>query len=509
MAQPPSRWQAEAPASPTLDEAAPHGYGAAMSTPLDPALIDRFAAIVGARHALRDPSDQAPFLTEWRDIYRGETPVVLRPGTTAEVCAILALADATGTQVVPQGGNTGLVGGQIPVPGQGEILLSLSRLDRVRQVDPVGNTITVEAGATLEAVHRAATEADRLFALTLASQGSCSVGGNVSTNAGGTAVLSWGNTRDLVLGLEVVLADGRLWTGLSGLRKDNAGYDLKQIFIGSEGTLGVVTAAVLKLHPRPRETAVAFAGLATPADALAFLVRARDAAGPLLTGFELMIGRGLDFVARHLPGARQPVSGRHAWWVLIEVSAPMADGTAGRLLEAALADAIAAGEVQDAAMASSLAQAAAFWQLRHAMSEVQKHEGGSIKHDVSVPLAALPAFLEEAMAAAEAAVPGCRPVPFGHMGDGNIHFNVSQPVGADKAAFLAGWEAMNAVVHAVVVRHGGSVAAEHGVGRLKADLLADVRPALDLELMRRLKTALDPKGTLNPGRVLTTRPTAG
>jgi FAD/FMN-containing dehydrogenase len=468
----------------------------------DAALIDCFAAIVGERNALRDPADQAAFLTEWRDLYRGETPLVLRPGSTAEVSAILALADATGTRIVPQGGNTGLVGGQIPVPGRGEILLSLSRLDRIRSVDPIGNVMVVEAGATLDAVHRAAAEVDRMFALTLASQGSCSVGGNVSTNAGGTAVLSWGNTRDLVLGLEVVLADGRVLDGLRRLRKDNAGYDLKQIFIGSEGTLGVVTAAVLKLHPRPKETAVAFAGVASPAAALALLVRARDAAGPLLTGFEVMIGLGLEFVARHLPGARDPLSGRHAWYVLIEVSAPVADGTAARILETALADAMSAGEVEDAAVAASLAQGAAFWQLRHGMSEVQKHEGGSIKHDVSVPLASLPAFLEEAMAAAEAVVPGCRPVPFGHMGDGNIHFNVSQPVGADRADFLARWDVMNAAVHAVVMRHGGSIAAEHGVGRLKAPLLEAVRPAVDIELMRRLKLALDPNGTLNPGRVL-------
>jgi FAD/FMN-containing dehydrogenase len=459
-----------------------------MTRQFDPALLDRFAAIVGPRHALRDPS--------------GETPLVLRPGSTAEVAAILALADGTGTRIVPQGGNTGLVGAQIPIPGRNEILLSLKRLDRIRSVDPVGNVVVVEAGATLDAVHRAAENVDRLFALTLASQGSCSVGGNVATNAGGTAVLSWGNTRDLVLGLEVVLADGRILDGLRGLRKDNAGYDLKQIFIGSEGTLGVVTAAVLKLHPRSRETAVALAGLSSPADALAFLVRARDVAGPLLTGFELMIGRGLEFVARHLPGARDPLGRRHGWYVLVEISAPTADGTAARLLEGALADAIEAGEVEDAAVAASLTQGVDFWRLRHGMSEVQKHEGGSIKHDVSVPLAALPAFLEEAIAAVERVVPGCRPVPFGHMGDGNIHFNVSQPVGADKAAFLAGWDAMNEIVHAIVVRHGGSVAAEHGVGRLKAELLERVRSPVDLDVMRRLKQALDPNGTLSPGRVL-------
>jgi FAD/FMN-containing dehydrogenase len=473
-----------------------------MTATLDPAVLDRLAAIVGRKHVLTHPADQAGYLVEWRDLYRGETPAVLRPGSTAEVAEIVALADRSGLKLVPQGGNTGLVGGQIPVPGSGEIVLSLGRLDRVRSVDPLGYTITVEAGATLEAVQRAAEDADRLFPLTLASQGSCAIGGNIATNAGGTAVLSYGNIRDLTLGLEVVLADGTIWNGLRALRKDNAGYDLKQLFIGSEGTLGVITAAVLKLLPRPREVAVALAGLRTPAAALDLLGATRDAAGPLLTGFELMIGRGLEFVVRHGSGARSPLEGKHPWYVLLEISAPTADGTAARLMESALGQALGHGVVDDAAIAASLGQASDFWALRHLMSEVQKHEGGSIKHDVSVPIGALPAFLEEAIEAVESAFPGSRPIPFGHMGDGNIHFNVSQPVGADKAEFLARWEAMNAVVHGVVARYGGSVAAEHGVGRLKAGLLADIRPAVDLDLMHRLKAALDPNGTLNPGRVL-------
>lgn len=465
-------------------------------------LVARFAAIVGARHAITAPEDQAPYLVEWRDLFRGETPVVLRPGSVEEVSAILRLASETGTAIVPQGGNTGLVGGQIPVPGRGEILLSLQRLDRVRAVDPLGNTITVEAGATLDAVHAAAGAVDRLFPLTLASQGSCRIGGNVASNAGGTAVLAYGNTRDLTLGLEVVLADGRIWNGLRALRKDNAGYDLKQLFIGSEGTLGVVTAAVLKLYPRPREVSVAIAGMATPAAALALLQRARDVAGPALTGFELMIGTGVRFALTHLPGARDPLTGPHRWYVLLEISSGSSDGAAAAAMEAALGGALEAGDIDDAVVAASLSQAADFWKLRHGMSEVQKFEGGSIKHDVSVPLSDLPAFLEEAIEAVTVAVPGCRPIPFGHMGDGNIHFNVSQPVGADKAAYLAGWDRMNAVVHAVVRRYGGSVAAEHGVGILKRDLLAEVRSEVELDLMRRIKGVLDPAGILNPGRVL-------
>ncbi|WP_181699174.1 FAD-binding oxidoreductase [Chthonobacter albigriseus] len=467
-----------------------------------PDLIQRFSAIVGARHALLDPLDQAPYLTEWRDLYRGETPAVLRPGSVEEVSAILRLADETGTAIVPQGGNTGLVGGQIPVPGSGELVLSLERLNRVRAVDPAGNTITVDAGATLDAVQKAAEAAGRLFPLTLASQGSCRIGGNIATNAGGTAVLSYGNTRDLVLGLEVVLADGRVWNGLRGLRKDNAGYDLKQLFIGSEGTLGVITGAVLKLKPRPAEVAVAMAGMASAAGALRLLGRAQAAAGAGLTGFELMIGRGLQFAVRHLPGARSPFAGEHAWSVLLEISSGARDGAARAAMETTLAAALEAGEIDDAVLAESIGQAEAFWALRHGMSEVQKHEGGSIKHDVSVGVADVPAFLEEAIAAVEAAFPGCRPVPFGHMGDGNIHFNVSQPLGADKAAFLAEWDRMNDVVHAVVARFGGSVAAEHGVGRLKRDLIAATKSPVELDLMRRVKAALDPNGILNPGRVI-------
>ena len=466
------------------------------------ALLERFSAIVGARHAITDSTDQVPYLVEWRDLFRGETPLVLRPGSVEEVAAILKLANETGTPVVPQGGNTGLVGGQIPIPGSGEIVVALQRLDRIRAVDPLGNTITAEAGASLEQVQEAALAADRLFALTLPSQGSCRIGGNVASNAGGTAVLSYGNTRDLVLGLEVVLADGRVWNGLCGLRKDNAGYDLKQLFIGSEGTLGVVTAAVLKLHPRPREVCVAMAALPSPAAALRLLAAAKDAAGFGLTGFELMIGTGMEFAVRHIPGARLPFAEPHPWYVLLEISAGTADGAARRAMETALALSIENGDTSDAVLAESLSQSGDVWRLRHGMSEVQKFEGGSIKHDVSVPIGDLPDFLEEAIAAVQAAFPGARPIPFGHMGDGNIHFNVSQPVGADKAAFLGEWDRMNDVVHQVVARYGGSVAAEHGVGRLKRELLRAIKDPLDLELMERIKTALDPKGILNPGRVI-------
>lgn len=464
--------------------------------------IDGARALLGPSNVLADPADQARYLIEWRDLYRGDTPAVVRPGTTADVAGLVRLAVETGTILVPQGGNTGLVGGQTPVAGAGEIVLSLERLDRVRDVDPNGNTMIVEAGATLDAVHRAAAMVDRIFPLRLASEGSCRIGGNVATNAGGTAVLAYGNTRDLVLGLEVVLADGRVWNGLRRLRKDNAGYDLKQLFIGSEGTLGIVTAVVLKLFPKPKDVAVAFAGLPSPAAALALLGTMKAAAGAGLTGFELVHGEAMVFALRHLSGARRPTADAHPWYVLTEVSTGTADGAARRMLEAGLTDAMEAGAVSDAVIAESLSQAEAFWALRHGLSEVQKHEGGSIKHDVSVPIADLPAFLEEAIAAVEAAFPGCRPVPFGHMGDGNIHFNVSQPVGDDREAFLARWDDMNAVVHAVVRRFEGSVAAEHGVGRLKRALIAQTKDPVELDLMRRLKATMDPAGILNPGRVV-------
>ncbi|SCM75749.1 Oxidoreductase, FAD-binding protein [uncultured Pleomorphomonas sp.] len=472
-----------------------------MKAPSTPDLLSRFAALVGPGHALTEAADKARYLMEWRDLYRGETPLVLRPANTAEVAAILRLAHETKTAIVPQGGNTGLVGGQIPVPGRQEIVVSLERLDRVRSIDPLGNSMVVEAGMPLAAVHAAAEAADRVFPLTLASLGSCQIGGNIATNAGGTAVLAYGNARNLVLGLEVVLADGRVWNGLRRLGKDNAGYDLKQLFIGSEGTLGIVTAAALRLRHRPRGLAAAFVSVASPAAALDLFARAEATASFGLTGFELMSGLAMEFALRHLPGARLPAAAA-PWYVLVEVGSGRSDAEAGAVILDILESAMAAGEALDAAVAQSLSQVDDFWRLRHGMSEVQKHEGGSIKHDVSVPIGDLPAFLDEAMAAVTAAFPGCRPVPFGHMGDGNIHFNVSQPEGGDRQAFLSRWDEMNAVVHDVVRKYDGSVAAEHGVGRLKVDLLAEVKPSLDLELMGRLKDALDPEGILNPGRVI-------
>jgi len=470
-------------------------------TALDPALLARFAALVGERHALRDPLDQVPFLKEWRERYLGDTPLVLLPGSTQEVSAILALADETGTPIVPQGGNTGLVGGQIPNPGGREILVSLKRLNRIRALDPAGNTLDVEAGVTLKAAQEAAEAAGRLFPLSLASEGSCTIGGNISSNAGGTAVIAYGNMRDLVLGLEVVLADGRIWRGLRHLRKDNTGYDLKNLFIGAEGTLGIVTAAVLKLFPRPRAVATAFVGVPSPAAALDLLQLAREEGGGSVTSFELMPRRGVEFVMAHVPGARDPLGSPHPWYVLIEISSFLPAGL-DEAVETLLANALERGIVSDGALAASLDQAAAFWRLREMLSEVQKHEGGSIKHDIAVPVRLVPAFLEKAIPAVEAFVPGARPVPFGHLGDGNLHFNISQPAGGDKQAFLDRWEAVNALVHGIVGEFGGSISAEHGIGRAKRDLLPGVKDPVEMAMMRAVKATLDPKNILNPGKVL-------
>ncbi|NKI58638.1 FAD-binding oxidoreductase [Labrenzia sp. PO1] len=463
---------------------------------------DRFAEMIGAANVLTSPDDQAPYLTEWRDLYQGVTPMVLRPGSTEEVSAVMTYAYQNDLKVVPQGGNTGLVGGQIPQETGDEIVLSLSRLNKVRAVDPAGFTITAEAGVVLETLQNEAENVDRLFPLALGAQGSCQIGGNISTNAGGTAVLAYGNTRDLVLGLEVVLPTGEIWNGLRTLRKDNTGYDLKQLFIGGEGTLGIITAAALKLFPRPKKLEAAFVGLPDPHAALKLFTLAKAQAGPVLTGFEIMPRVGVEFCLRHLEGARDPLEGEHAWYVLMELSSGSEAFPVRDLMESILGEAFEEGLVEDAAFAQNLTQVQDFWHIRHGMSEVQKPEGGSIKHDVSVPVASIPDFLDKAMTAVEDFVPGCRPVPFGHIGDGNIHFNVSQPVGADKEDYLAKWDEMNTIVHGIVGEFGGSISAEHGIGRLKRDLLKDVKQGIELDLMKRIKDAFDPKGLLNPGRVL-------
>jgi D-lactate dehydrogenase (cytochrome) len=434
-----------------------------------------------------------------RDLYRGRTPMVLRPGSVAEVAEILKLANVTGTPVVPQGGNTGLVGGQTPL--NNEIVLSLTRLDRIREVDPTSNTMTCEAGVTLQRAREAAAAADRLYPQLLPSEGTCTIGGNLSTNAGGTAALAHGIARSHVLGIEVALADGRILNNLNKLKKDNTGYDLKNLFIGAEGTLGVITAAVLRLVPRPRAVETAFVGVPSPEAALALLTIATQSAGVGVTSYELMMRLGLEVVMRHAAGCRDPLAQSHPWYVLIELSSQAKSGLRD-VMEDVLAQGLQQGLVTDATIADSLEQAKAFWRVREMMGEAQRHAGGSIKHDVSVPVAAVPEFLKEADAAVTALIPGARPLPFGHLGDGNIHYNVVQPVDADKADFLSRWDEVNAAVFAVVRKYGGSISAEHGIGVMKRDLLPSVKDPVALELMHALKRMLDPKGILNPGKVL-------
>jgi FAD/FMN-containing dehydrogenase len=460
-----------------------------------------FVAIIGERHVLTDPALFAGALVEPRGLYHGNALALLRPSSTDEVAAILAHCHRARIGVVPQGGNTGLVGGQIPDASGDQIILSLQRLDKVREIDALSDTMIVEAGVTLANAQAAAQDAGRLFPLSLASEGSCTIGGNLATNAGGIAVIAYGNARELTIGLEVVLADGRIVNNLSKLRKDNTGYDLKDLFIGAEGTLGIITATALKLFPLPRSRATAFVGLADPHRARRFLALARERAGSHVTSFELVPRIALDLVIDNYAGLRDPLGSSHAWYALIELSSQAPEGldeTMAGLLEAALEQ----GIVEDASIAASLQQRGDFWKLRETISEAQRFFGGSIKHDVSVPTGAVADFIDAASAAVVAFMPGARVVAFGHLGDGNIHFNVSQPIGSEKAAFLAQWSAMNEVVHRVVARFGGSISAEHGIGRLKRELLAKTKDPAALDVMRAIKGALDPLGILNPGKVL-------
>ncbi|MVT55081.1 FAD-binding protein [Bradyrhizobium yuanmingense] len=466
--------------------------------PLAPELIEQFRKIVGDRHAITDPTDIEPYVTEERNLFHGRSPLVLRPGSTAEVSAICKLASAHNIALVPQGGNTGLVGGQ--TPHNGEVVVSLRRLDKIREVDTASNTMTCEAGVVLQIAQAKASEVDRLFPLSLGAEGSCTIGGNLSTNAGGTAALAYGVAREMALGLEVVLADGRVLNSLSKLKKDNTGYNLHNLFIGAEGTLGIITAATLKLFPKPRAIETAFVGLKSPAAALKLLTIAQGEAANALTSFELLSELAVDFSVRHGIDVRDPIAEKHPWYVLMELSSPSED--ARTPLETILGRAMEEEIVDDAVIAASLAQRGAFWKLRDEMSAAQKPEGGSIKHDISVPVAAVPEFIAEADAAVVKLIPGARPVPFGHLGDGNLHYNVSQPIGADTADFLARWHDVNAVVFEIVLRMGGSISAEHGIGVLKRDELPQVKDKTAIELMRSIKAMLDPLGIMNPGKVL-------
>lgn len=461
---------------------------------------DRLLAILGPSGLMEDVDSLAPRLRDHRGRYVGRTPFAIRPSSVDQLSAAMALLYEAGIAMVPQGGNTGLVGGATPDEGGDQVLILTDRMRAIRAIDPAGDTITVEAGCTLAEVQAAAEAADRLYPVSLASEGTCTIGGTLSTNAGGVHVLRWGNTREQVLGLEVVLPDGRVWDGMRALRKDNTGYDLKQLFIGAEGTLGIVTAAVLKLQPRPRGRSVAFCAVPDVEAAVALLQTLRAAAGEALTAFELMPEIGLGFVLEHMPGRQRPLAEASPWYVLTEIASQGADQAA--VMETALAGAVAAGLVLDATIAASEAQAKALWALREDMSDAQRPEGASLKHDVSVPVPRIAAFVAEASAAVLARDPGVRICCFGHVGDGNLHFNLSQPVGSLAADFMARTDEFARLVHDIVHAHHGSISAEHGIGRLKAAEITRYQDQIELDLKRRIKTALDPRGLMNPGKVV-------
>ena len=464
-------------------------------------LLPRLAAVSGDTHVLTSPSDTEPFLVDWRGRYRGAARAVVRPGSTAEVAAIVQLCAEAGVPIVPQGGNTSMCGGATPDASGTAIVVALTRMNRVRAVDADNATITVESGATLHAVQRAAAEVGLLFPLSLASEGSCSIGGNISTNAGGTAVLRFGNARELTLGVEVVLADGRVWDGLRGLRKDNTGYDLKQLFVGGEGTLGIVTAVVLKLFPAPASRVTALAGVANVERAVVLLRRMRQALGDRLTGFELISDIALALSRKHHPGLPDPLPG-HPWYVLLQVDDPSSDVALAATVEAAIATAVETDVVRDAVVASSADQANRLWALRENISEAQRREGPNIKHDIALPVSAIPEFLGRAEQALSAALPGVRFVVFGHLGDGNLHYNLSAPAGVDARGFMTNADVANRIVHDLVHAARGSISAEHGIGQLKRSELTHYKSDLELELMRRIKAAFDPQGIFNPGKVL-------
>jgi FAD/FMN-containing dehydrogenase len=465
------------------------------------AALERIKSVVGPRGWIDDPNEEEPYLTEARRLWRGATRLVVRPASTAEVAEVVRICAETKLAVVPQGGNTGLVAGGVPPEDHDNIVLALGRMNRIRAVDSVNFTMTVEAGCILAQLQEAAAEADRLFPLSLGAEGSCQIGGNLSTNAGGIAVLRYGNARELTLGIEVVLPDGRVWDGLRGLRKDNTGYDLKQLFIGGEGTLGIITAATVKLFPRPRETDTAFLALNKVEDVMDLFARARAATADQLTAFELIPRAALDLALVHIPGTIDPLAARHPWYVLLEMSSSQTESGLRGLLERLLATALEEGLIADGVIAESGAQAKELWHIREAIVEAQLYSG-SIKHDVAVPVSRVADFIIRATAGVCERLPGIRPMAFGHIGDGNIHFNLNQPDGADTAAYLARWQEFNDIVHGIVRDLHGSISAEHGVGRLKRDEITHYKSPVEIELMRRVKLALDPDNIMNPGKLV-------
>jgi len=461
-------------------------------------LTDSLKEILGPNGWTTDEAELEPHLTEWRDIWRGKTLMMVSPDSAEQVSAVVKACRETSTAIVPQGGNTGLCGGSIPDSSGEQVLLSLSRMNQIRDLDPLNHSIVVEAGCTLAAVQDASAAADRFFPLSLAAEGSCQIGGNLSTNAGGINVLRYGTARSQALGLEVVLADGSIWDGLRTLRKDTAGYDLKQIFIGSEGTLGIITAASLRLYPSVRNSRTALVSIDSPDRAVRLLSELRKELSDQIQAFELIPDRAIRYVARHIPACRVPVEPTSAWYVLLESVNSFDD----ELLERLLMNCLEGELITDAVIAKSDSESEDLWRIRHAISEAQKKEGASLKHDVSVPVGAVGEFIEAAEKAVTGYLPGIRMVAFGHVGDGNIHFNLSQPKESDSGAFLARRQEIASVVYDVVVAFGGSISAEHGVGQAKRDDLHKYKSETELTLMKALKNALDPENLLNPGKVI-------
>ncbi|MBY0329646.1 MAG: FAD-binding oxidoreductase [Acetobacteraceae bacterium] len=466
------------------------------------ALLDRLAALLGPRGLLTDPADLEPHLADWRGLYRGRAPCVIRPASTAELAVAVRLCASAGVPLVPQGGNTSMVGGATPDEGGRQVVLSVARMNRIRDIDPLDMTMTAEAGVVVKAAQDAAEAAGCLFPLSFGGEGTAMVGGVLSTNAGGNTTVRYGNARELMLGLEVVLPDGQVWNGLRRLRKDNTGYALRHLFVGAEGTLGIITAAVLRLFARPRDTAVAFCAVRDEDAALALFRRFRDRDETAVRAFEYMSGLGVDFAVTHIGGVSWPLASRADHVVLVDLASSRPDAGLRALIEAVLEEALEAGEVLDAVVPESEAQRAALWRIREEHPEAQKREGASVKNDVSVPVSRVPELIRRASEACRVLMPGIRPVPFGHMGDGNIHMNLQQPAGMDGAAFLARSHEIMETVNAVVRDLGGSFSAEHGIGRLKTDMMENWRGGAELDVMRRIKAALDPMGLMNPGKVL-------
>ena len=466
------------------------------------AVLDGIAEIVGEKGLIRDQADIEPYVIDQRKSYIGATPMVVRPSSTEEVSKVVALCAESGTPIVPQGGNTGLCGGATPSEAGDQLLLSLTRMNQVRAVDPLNYTLIAEAGVILTDIQKAADDNDRLFPLSLGAEGTARIGGNIATNAGGTGVLRYGNTRELVVGIEVVLPDGQIWDGLSALRKDNTGYDLKQLFIGSEGTLGIITACVLKLFPKPRDVQTGFAAVRDVSAAIEILARARAASDDRVTAFEWMARKGLDLVFKNIPGARDPLSQPYSEYLLIELTSGHEEGGLRETLEGILGDAMERGEVLDATIAESRQQSADIWKLRETIPEAQAIEGTGVKHDISVPVSSMPEFLERANAEVAKAVDGVQICAFGHIGDGNAHYNLNQSDNSDGETFLKHKEELNRIVHDIATNLRGSISAEHGIGQLKREELVHYKSPIALDVMRSIKAAIDPKQIMNPGKVL-------